>query len=233
MPQTADGSFREDRARSPLPTHEHTSLQLISALTAVWAAIRRQHPAVPPVVLLPAPAHRDQMNVLGHFAALRWSGRREGEELHEVVVVAEHLSRPAEEVAEALLHEAAHALNFERRIKDCSKNQYHNRRFKEAAEELGLDVAQIPHYGFARTMLRPETTARYAAEIALLKDVLIHRRAMLNLPRGPGPPEDDDQPGSRSRKATCGCPFIIRVAKRTIDATTIRCDTCGEPFRLV
>ena len=54
---------------------ERTSVRLIEALSRVWTKIRIRHPDVPPVVLLAAPAPRGEMRVLGHFAALRWSGR--------------------------------------------------------------------------------------------------------------------------------------------------------------
>ena len=219
---------------------EQVSVRLIQALALIWKKIRELHPGVPGVILIPAPAHRDQMNVLGHFAALRWSAKREAEQhLHEVVVVAEHLNRPAEEIAETLLHEAAHSLNFERKIHDCSRSQYHNRTFKAAAEELGLTVEQVPHYGFAKTSLPAPTAERYRAEIDHLTDVLVHRRGV-RLPAVPpggatptGDVEDEDRSASRSRKATCPCGFIIRVSKKTMEATTIRCESCGEPFRLV
>lgn len=216
---------------------EQWSVALIQALAAIWAKIRELHPGVPGVVLIPAPAHRDQKNVLGHFAPVRWR-RREDEHLHEVVVVAEHLNRPAQDVLETLIHEAAHALNFERGIKDCSRSQYHNRSFKAAAEELGLTVEQVPQYGFAYTRLGPSTGERYGPEAERLRTVLIHRRGatLRAAPPGGTPPPDEgeDTTSSRSRKAVCACdpPFIIRVAKKTIEATRIICETCGQAFRL-
>jgi hypothetical protein len=220
---------------------EQASVRLITALSAAWSAIRARHPEVPPVVLLPAPAQRGKLNVLGHFAALRWQARRQaGDYLHEVVVVAEHLDRGADDIFETLLHEAAHALNFARGIKDCTRSQYHNRKFAAAAEELGLVVTQVQHYGFALTELPESTALNYAQVIVDLDDALVHRRKPVNTPPT-GPPvagdtpsgDDDATPQGRSRKATCACPFIIRVSKKTIESTVIRCDRCGEPFSLV
>ncbi len=218
---------------------ERQSVVLIEALANVWSAIRGRHPDVPPVVIIPAPAARGEMNVLGHFSALRWKGKHQGQ-FHEVVVVAEHLDRPAEEVVETLLHEAAHAMNFQRWIHDCSRSQYHNQHFRHAAEELGLAVQQVQHYGFAKTTMRSDTAAKYLDQIAALREVLIHRRKPMVINGGPGPPAgptgggDDYTNGtSRSRKATCRCPFIIRVSKKTMADTTIRCESCGEKFRLV
>lgn len=227
---------------------ERTSVELISALADCWSAIRSNHPEVPGVVLLPAPAQRGRLNVLGHFAPVRWSAKHEGGTLlHEVVVVAEHLDRRAEDVFETVLHEASHSLSCARGIHDCSAtSQYHNAKFKAAAEELGLAVAKVPNYGWALTALTPETTARYAEVISRLDEVLVHRRKPVTIVIVPpsSPPtaggetpdggEDDQGKESRNRKATCSCtpPFIIRVSKKVIGATIVRCDTCGEPFQL-
>jgi len=221
---------------------ERTSVRLIEALAQVWSKIRERHPEVPGVVLLAAPAHRDQLHVLGHFAALRWRRRQEqGHHLHEVVVIAEHLNRPVEEIVETLIHEAAHALNFERGIKDCTQSQYHNRRFRDAALELGLLVEQVRHYGYALTSLPAATALIYQEEMSQLREVLVHRYRPEFVLGGAKPAEDDGDDGqeddnqktrTRSRKATCACPFIIRVSKTTIEATTIRCEKCGEAFRL-
>jgi hypothetical protein len=135
--------------------HERLSVVLIEALTRVWSRIRVHHPGVPGVMLLAAPSQRGDLSVLGHFAPLRWRHKTRGDTgYHEVVVVAEHLDRSAADIVETLIHEAAHALNFERKVHDCSRSQYHNRAFKAAAEELGLAVEQVPHYGFALTRLQ-------------------------------------------------------------------------------
>ncbi len=214
------------------------SLRLIAALTALWNAIRERHSQVPAVVLLPAPSLTRKMNVLGHFAPLRWKVTKAQSHpwLHEVVVVAEHLDRGAEDILETLLHEAAHGLNFARGIGDCSKSQYHNEYFKTAAEELGLDVQRIPNYGWARTSLAPGTALRYQGGVAELRAVLIHRhrRVVLAGTTNGGTtttPEDEEGPRSRHVKATCACPLVIRASKKTLGATTIRCESCGEPFR--
>lgn len=92
------------------PKDEQVSVRLIRALATCWSAIRKRHQDVPGVVLLPAPARHGGTGVLGHFAALRWRTRQAGERvLHEVVVTAEHLDRPASEVFETLLHETVRA----------------------------------------------------------------------------------------------------------------------------
>lgn len=237
--------FVKDRSH-PKPQEsrvdDDASLALIRALSTVWTTIRHRHPDVPGVVLLPAPALR--RGVLGHFAPLRWSPRRQdGALLHEVVVVGEHLDRDPSDVVETLLHEAAHAMNFERGIRDCSASQYHNQKFQVAAEELGLLVAKVPHYGFALTAMTPLTTERYEEVTHELTEVLLHRRSFLvgvKTPTGGAngtsttADATDDNTKGRNRKAVCACdpPFIIRASKKTLTDTTVRCDRCSEPFYL-
>ncbi len=224
----------------------NVATELVEALSALWRRIQTHHPEVPDVVLLPAPGPR---NVLGHFAPLRWKARGDaGATHHEVVVVAEHLSRRADEIAETVLHEAVHALNCARGVKDCSAtSQYHNEHFKNAALEVGLTVAKVPNYGWAFTAMPPETMARYEVEIRRLADVLVHRRAPVALPLPPatggsedeggdgGTPSDtdeDEKPKGRMLKATCKCGFIIRVARLTFETTTITCERCHKAFSL-
>lgn len=223
-------------------TPDDYSLRLISALTDLWNAIRARHPEVPAVVLLPAPSPNRKLNVLGHFAPLRWKAKRDQDEkaLHEVVVVAEHLDRGPEDILETLLHEAAHAANHEKKIKDCGRSQYHNAQFRSAAEALGLAVTTVPHYGHAHTVLAPGTLDRYAEGVERLRAVVISRRKPTSAitpvpPGGAGTDKNDDQDGedgprSRHIKATCACPYVIRASRRTLAATTIRCNTCEQAF---
>ncbi len=222
-----------------------TAVELTIALSEVWKAVQSHHPEVPHVVLLAAPNPHTNTNVLGHFAALRWTATPgHGGILHEVVVVAEHLNRSAEDIVATLLHEAAHALNFSRGIHDCSRSQYHNRKFEVAAKELGLDVTQVAHYGFALTAMPTETAQRYHAETDALRQVLMHRRPMVSASKPAGTSngegdsagtDTDSEPpetGGRYKKASCKCPYNIRVARATLAATTIRCESCGEAFLL-
>ncbi len=219
------------------------SVPLIEALSSVWSRIRELHPDVPSVVLLPAPAGKGRRQVLGHFAALRWSAKEQGcGLLHEVVVVAEHLNRAAGDIVETLIHEAAHAMNFARGIKDCSpSSQYHNTSFKKSAQELGLTVEKVANYGFALTSMPDATRTLYEIEIEGLEAVLLHRMSFVTArPTSSEDPADGDdttagdedtEGSSRSRKAVCDCSFIIRVSRKTMAETSIVCETCGSAFR--
>lgn len=71
----------------------------------------------------------------------------------EINISAEFINRGANDVLETLIHEMAHLWNAQHGIVDCTGNQYHNRKFKEAAEQFGLIVSKMPGKGWATTKL--------------------------------------------------------------------------------
>ena len=81
----------------------------------------------------------------------------------------------------------------------------------------------------------------YESGLAALREVLISRRRPIaistgtpvgvNTPTAENEPDGEDGPRSRHLKATCACPYVIRVAKKTLENTVIRCESCGESFR--
>jgi hypothetical protein len=82
--------------------------------------------------------------------------------LSEVLITADGLAGSATELIGTLVHEAAHAIAFQRGIKDTSRQgRYHNRRFKAIAEEIGLDVRRDPGLGWSVTTLSDPTAASY------------------------------------------------------------------------
>ena len=80
--------------------------------------------------------------------------------LAEVFVGGEGLALGAVDVLGTLLHEATHALAHVRGVQDTSRQgRYHNRRFRDLAEEIGLDVREVPVIGWSDTHV-PEATRR-------------------------------------------------------------------------
>ncbi len=148
--------------------------EVTTALIAGWDAIRARHQEVPEAVISMATGGRESHQKLAHFAANRWRLREGDGRLHEVFVTAESLEDGAHEVFASLIHEAVHGLNQVRGVADCSVSQYHNRRFRSAAAELGLaqktdvDAQWKKKYGFAGTLLTSQTAAAYAQQIAAL-----------------------------------------------------------------
>ena len=84
----------------------------------------------------------------GHFS-LRddtWISKKGA--THEINLGAGTLARPIEEVCATLLHEMVHYHNYVLGIQDCPRGgTYHNRRFRDSAEEHGLIVNHHDKYG--------------------------------------------------------------------------------------
>jgi hypothetical protein len=79
----------------------------------------------------------------------------------------------AVEIFATLLHEAVHAVAFERGIKDTSRQgRYHNARFRAVAEELGLEAGRDSPFGWSSTALAPGTTALYRETLRALTEAL-------------------------------------------------------------
>ena len=94
----------------------------------------------------------------GRKACLGWHWKNKWsyqDSLHtEIMIAAEALQRPLEDVLETLLHEMVHLWNSTRDIKDCNAAQYHNKFFKRTAEDVfHLQVDKMPQRGYALTSL--------------------------------------------------------------------------------
>ena len=87
----------------------------------------------------------------GHVTVNRvW--RRKDEECFELNIGAEYLKRPIENVVSTILHEMVHIYNLMNDIQDCSRGGvYHNKRFKEKAESVGLCIEYDTRIGWSIT----------------------------------------------------------------------------------
>jgi hypothetical protein len=196
---------------------------IVQALDDVWQAAVRRHPDLPADVVLTVGSVR-RGRKLGHFAPGCWAaddGTR-----HEVLVVAEALNRGPLDVLDTVLHEAAHGLNQARGQSGASRNgRYHNRVYAAAAQELGLDVAEMPPYGLAQTAVPATTAKAYARELRRLTDALTVYRMRSKSTGG--------TPTNSNVVATCGCTPArkVRVARGTLALGPITCGLCAQAFR--
>lgn len=157
---------------------------IIEAFEFCWSAIRKHHPDLPEAVLIVESNSSGQVGKvpksngkkLGHFYNSSWKDK-DGTIYHEVVVTGEHLARPATAVFGTILHEAAHAINYVRKIKDTSRGgRYHNKMFKAMAIDLGMVVQQLKigknSFGWANTRMTPDTVQKYREAIQNLKTAI-------------------------------------------------------------
>lgn len=71
---------------------------------------------------------------------------------HELNVSAEYLNRDCFSVISTLLHEMCHLYAMENNIKDTSNNnRYHNKKFKEIAEQRDLKISYHEGIGWSAT----------------------------------------------------------------------------------
>ena len=99
-------------------------------------------------------------NAYGWFGDAFWTDRLAGDAVPEINLSAEYLSRGSRGLLETLLHEMAHLWNATvANVRDCSGGQYHNKHFKAAAEQFGLEVSRDGTRGWAYTKLTDESQA--------------------------------------------------------------------------
>ena len=91
---------------------------------------------------LPAPIITVQSSprTYGHCTVAKVWKKKDGE-TYELNIAAEVLNYPIEETLDTMLHEMIHLYCRENGIKECSRGgTYHNKKFKELAEKVGLET---------------------------------------------------------------------------------------------
>lgn len=109
-----------------------------------------------PVILVQS----KRKNILGTCSVNRiWLNKTEEKNTkYEISISAEHLDRTDEQIVATLLHEMIHLYNALNNIKDTSNNfVYHNKKFKEEAENKGLIIEHAKTIGWSVTTLKSET----------------------------------------------------------------------------
>ncbi|OKI19301.1 hypothetical protein [Streptomyces sp. CB03911] len=129
-----------------------------------------------------------------------------------------------------MVHEAAHALNWQQDVIDVSRRgQYHNRRFAEMATVVGLDwPADTPpsaSHGF-RDVVLSQRARDYAGTAALLAEL---DEAITEALPALAPVYRSTRTDTR-QLAECECGRKIRVGAAVLDLGPIICSICQQPF---
>lgn len=228
--------------------HDTPTLPILNAVNALWREIQVNHPGVPNVnIVLQASEYAH-----GHFAPNAW----EGAAVHELMLStislglttnADSLNAPVIKTVSTLLHEAAHAFAFERKIQDTSRNhRYHNGKFADIARAFGCEVSETPNpsIGFYTDGITAQARIRYAQQIdSLMQAVTTYRRDFSSMLTGiSGLAGLGTLTGPRARKprktygsatltiiCECGTPGY-RVARDLYESTDIHCNTCNSAY---
>jgi hypothetical protein len=150
---------------------------------------------------------------LGALTPCAWENRQ-GREVNEISIAAEHLSRPIDEILATLLHEMVHHANALRAVRDRSAEGYHNRALRDLPRAVGLIVQRDGRHGWVSTGLGPK-----AQRAVYGLNVNQHAFEIFRKNQGPG------KRPTKMRKWSCGC-TTVRCA------TDLRaaCESCGQRF---
>ncbi len=216
--------------------------RVIIALEDCYAALRLRWPDLPGVVI--TVFYDRHRSLRGYFWDGQWRSQADPF-LPELHIDSTILSDPPEAILKTLVHEAAHALAQARGIKDTSREgRYHNQRFAELAQEMGLVVEADTRLGIRTPGLRPEWLEEHYRPLVQTIAAASHRlwqddhstlaRAGGNGHTGKSAVNGATGPKGRLVKAVCHCspPRIIRAARQTLRAAPIRCAACGGAFGL-
>lgn len=133
---------------------------------------------------------------------------------YEINICAEHLARPFSEICVTLLHEMVHLWNLQNEIKDTSRNgYYHNKNFKNVAEEHGLSIEKHVKCGWTLSSLNNE--AKAFIENMNEQGFAIYRSKI---------PKINKQKKPSSRKYVCPCCGLIIRATKEVRVVCADCD---------
>lgn len=103
------------------------------------------------------------------------------------------------------------------------QGRYHNKKFKELGEELGLIITEDGTIGWSGTELGPDAEQRYAEQLRQLAAAMTaYRREEV-----PGAPKAKDY---NNLVALCACPRKVRVSRSVLAQAPILCGACEREF---
>ena len=212
---------------------QHSS-RFMAVLEAAWSELRRIEPDVPPVVLLVLSAR--EYSRRGHFTMEAWRKRHEHQLLHEVAVHPGMFESPADLLI-TILHEAAHAILWERR-KDGDQHccgvsltgYYHRKEFRSAARRLGLEVHFLNRrYGFCVTTWPTDgVPEKYTSVLETLRQFTVV--ASRRLPPHVAPVAPKKQVPWVVIECGCIPKRLLRCSPAELLRGTVSCGVCGERF---
>lgn len=153
---------------------------------------------------------------------------------YELNLGADYLARPIENIVATLIHEGCHLYAMQNNIKDTSNHGvYHNKRFKELAEERGLSISRHEKYGW--TITEPtESTIDFCITNGL-QEIMINRNAGISFigiggnKAGNGNPMKPTPVAKKGNSIKWLCPCCGAIVRST-KILNIVCGDCNEPF---
>lgn len=185
--------------------------QVARALSRMWERIRAEDSRVPEIIVDLTPGRSSGCGNVGWDSGpvVGLNLQRDGQNL------------PAGDILAYLLHQAAHGAVG---TATGSEGRFHSEAYRDAATSLGLDVEFGGRgIGWDTTSLARGTLTRYRAEVDQL-DRAMASWEPLSIRKGSRGPV----------KMVCSCdpPRILRTSAGTAAGSGIRCEACGELFKI-
>lgn len=145
-------------------------------------------------------------------------------ETYELNIGAGTLNRPIENVVTTMVHEMVHIYHLQNDIQDTSRGgTYHNKKFKEKAESVGLVIGHDARYGWAITA--PGESLIAYVKVHNWKDILLHRDELVTVGGKSG-----SNGGSGARKPSSTRKYICPRCGASVRATRAIKIICGDCF---
>lgn len=164
-------------------------------------------------------------------------------ESYHMVVGSKFADASLDEIAEHLLHEAIHINNHRLGVVDYTSNQYHNKRFLDAALAVGFHVVRHKTQGWSITTFTPQKGCYNPEPEALVRREQVCYELNLNKTIVRSVQKWMKERARTPRKVcflkyVCACPpphNSIRSGRRPNGdhPLDIVCNVCRSPFRLV
>jgi hypothetical protein len=202
----------------------------VQTLEKAWKKLQSILPELPPVVFVSLDV-AGRRRRRGHFSGSSWRYRK-AKSAHEIGISPE-LFASAREVLATIVHEAAHALLYQRTgSPGCGAGgYYHLSEFRDCCrDELGLECSfRNTRYGFADTRWgKVGIPPRYRSILAMLKRELPWGTSTQYRPSRICPKK---VPESGHIRLRCPCQRSVYASKNVITKGSICCGLCGGKFR--
>lgn len=193
---------------------QRSMTEVQQAVEAIVARARDLHSGIPEtVIVIGASGATRHGQKHGHFAPKSWKirGDKSKELYGEIFLSGESLERGAADTLGTILHELVHAHCHANEIKDTSNgNRYHNTKFKEKAEEYGLEIEKADTIGWSVTTVPKGTQEEYAKELEALEAAIrTHRLGFGDLAALGLDPEKPKQLKRKMQCPTCQEPLLV------------------------
>lgn len=119
--------------------------EAIAYMEVIWSDLMDRYPEMRPAFF-----RFDSLNRSKGYVEVRFAGAHyeSGLRAHDILIRPDIMNLERWDLIQAIMHCAAHCLNYDRGIFDTRSRSYHGEDFKICAEELGLRTFWVDGFGY-------------------------------------------------------------------------------------